>query len=117
MSRVRTQRGARAKDDRRRYEASDLDPRAAGWTIGGLGAIVVVVCLGVAGLFLMFGSVRGPAPVPPVASAAPALQIDERADREAIDARAQARLERGRGRAGLDAAMHRTAAAGWDAPR
>lgn len=117
MSRVRTQRGARAKGDHRRYEMTDLDPRTAAWTVAAIGGIVIIVCLGVAGLFLSFGRMREPTPPPPIISAAPALQIDERADRASIDAGALARLDGRHGAGAIGPAMRRTAKVGWDSPR
>jgi hypothetical protein len=113
---VRTQRGLRAGGDHRTHEVSDIDPRAAALTIGGLAGIVVVVSAGVAGLLLLFGGLHEPAPAPPVHSAAPELQVNEHADRTRIEARAASRLFGRRG-ATLEAAMRRTAATGWDDPR
>ena len=115
---VRTQRGLRAGGDHRTHEVSDIDPRAAALTIGGLAGIVVVVSAGVAGLLLLCGGRRepAPAPAPPVHSAAPELQVNEHADRTRIEARAASRLYGRRG-ATLEAAMRRTAATGWDDPR
>jgi len=107
----RSQRGDRAPGDQRQHEASDLDARGAGLTMGALAAMVVIVCVLVAGLFLWFGTIRQPPALRPPHSAAPPLQTDEPLDRRAIEARARARL------AGIDEAMRQTAVAGWDGPR
>jgi len=117
MIKVRTQRGKPAKDDHRTYEASDIDPRAAGLTIGAVALIVVIVALGVTGLFRAWGAIRQPPSPPPAGVAGPRLQVDERADRAAIEARARARLEGKRGGVPIEQAMRDTAAAGWDAAR
>lgn len=83
-SKVKTQRG-QADPSRGAYERSDMEGRPAGLTIAGLAGLVVVVAGGVFLLFSTFGGVRQPAaPVPRLIAPAPALQIDERADRAAI---------------------------------
>lgn len=117
MTRVRTQRGKPAKGDHRTYEASDVDPKAANLMIAAVAGIVFLVCLGVAGLLLWFGTLREPSAASPSPSASPLLQTDERADRITIEARAHARLEGKAGGMAVEQAMRQTAAAGWDASR
>lgn len=114
---VRSQRGP-ADPSRGAYERADLSPRAAGWTIAGLVGVVLVVAAGVGLLFHILGDVRQPpAPQPRLVAPAPALQVSERPDRAAIEARARARLEGRNGGLPIGRAMQQTLTAGWDAPR
>lgn len=115
--RVKTQRG-KSDPSRGAYERSDMDGRTAGLTIAGLAGLVIVVAGGVFLLFSAFGGVRQPpAPTPRLAAPAPALQVNERSDRIAIEAVARRRLAGHGGRTAIDDAMRRTAQSGWDAPR
>lgn len=109
-----TQRGP-GDPSRGAVERSDMDAKGAGWAIAALAGTVAIVCLGAAVLLLLLGTMREPAPAKPVAPAAPRLQTNERADRAAIEARAQARLAGKDGGVPIKQAMRETAAAGWDA--
>jgi hypothetical protein len=111
---VSTQRGG-SDPARGAYERADVAPKAAWWTLAAVIGTVALVCLGVAGLFAVFGNLRQGTPAPPRATGAPMLQTREGADRAAIEARARARLGGREGGMPIDEAMRRTAAAGWDA--
>jgi hypothetical protein len=89
-------------------ERSDLSPRAAGWALAGLLTMLALAGGIVAAFLVNCGHLREPTPPPPALRLAPMLQVSEPADRTAIEARARAKL------AGNEAAMRRTAAAGWD---
>lgn len=107
-----TQRGA-SDAAQGTYERTDMDPRAAWLTLGAIMATVALVCLGVAALFALFGSLRQAPPGRPVAPW-PQLQTNERRDRMAIERAAQTRLH---SNVTIEQAMRQTAAAGWDGPR
>jgi hypothetical protein len=89
-------------------ERSDLSPRAASWALAGLLALLALSGGIVAAFLAVCGHLREPSPPPPKLRLAPMLQVNEPADRVAIEARARAKLA-----ANADA-MRRTAAAGWD---
>lgn len=95
-------------------ERSDLSSRGIMWTLVAVLATVVLAFLLVGGFLAALGGLReatSPAPSP---RAAPMLQASERRDRAMIEARARARLNAG---VPIEAAMRRTAAAGWDTQR
>lgn len=120
MNEIRTQRGDSADNpqlDSRAYEESDVNPVAAGLTLGTVVALIIIGCAAVAAMLLWFGAMRDSAPERIAISGAPALQIDERADRAEIEGRGRARLQGKTGGSPVEEAMRRTMAAGWDAPR
>lgn len=95
-------------------ERSDLSSRGIMWTLVAVLATVVLAFLVVGGFLADLGGLREATPRAPSPRAAPMLQANERRDRAIIEARAMARLNAG---VPIEAAMHRTAAAGWDAQR
>lgn len=114
---VRTQRG-KSDASGRMVETADVDVRGVGLAIAGIAALVVVGALAAAAFLWTQGSIREPpALMPQTAAPAPALQTNERNDRQAIEARARARLAGRDGGVPIGLAIRRTAALGWDAPR
>ena len=97
-------------------EHSDASPRSAALVLGGIALLLVLVSLIVAAWMAHRGRLHDAIrPTPIDASAAvPALQANGRSERLRIEARARHRLSAGDG---IDGAMRRTVAAGWDAPR
>lgn len=104
---IRTQRGTDATP--LTVEASDAPAGKLGLAIGALIGALLLLCAAVGGLMLWFD--RGAPPIGALSTLRPPeprLQAREPDQRHAIEAAAQAHL------AGLDEAMRRTVAAGWE---
>lgn len=95
-----------------RVERSDVPPRAAAWTLAGVLGLVALALGIVAGFLALNGGLREARPRPPAPRPGPMLEVSERFDRAAIEARARARLQHD---ARIEQAMRGAAASGWDA--